>query len=110
MSIDAGTDGTVVAINTAFDAYSYDYHVQDWRDLDNRVALGRIAVGSKENMWGTHATPDGFHVWRYDHNKWRRAKSADGLGAYGLKQLSVNDRGDVLALDVEGNMYCCRTV
>lgn len=109
MSIDAGADGTVVAINTSFDAYSYDYNVQDWQDFDNRVTLGRIAVGSKEHMWGTHATPDGFHVWRYDHNEWKRAKSARGLGAYGLKQVSVNDRGDVLALDLEGNVYRYRS-
>lgn len=105
MSLDVAADGTVVAINTAFDAYEYDYDLQDWQDLSKPVVLGRIAVGSRNSMWGTQATPEGFQVWNYSKNRWKRAKNSHGFTAQGLKQLSVNAQGDVFALDGKGNIY-----
>jgi len=105
MALSVGFDGTVVVINQALETYMFDYKDGSWDDFANTVRLGRIAVGNRKYMWGTHAVGVDFQIWYMNNGVWTRAQADDKTGACGFKQTSVNAAGTVLAIDFSGNIY-----
>ncbi|MBX9831377.1 hypothetical protein K2X40_05440, partial [Candidatus Babeliales bacterium] len=105
MALDAGLDGTVVAVNTAQEALTFNAQTGLWEKMLAVQGIGRIAVAHKDFMIGTRAVGNEYLCWQGNNKQWWRLTAGDKTGAYGFKQMAMNAAGTVFALDGQGAIY-----
>ncbi|QQR48990.1 hypothetical protein IPF37_05540 [bacterium] len=105
MALDAGFDGAVVALNTAQEAFSFNWENELWEKLAHIQGFGRIAVAHQNLMIGSRAVGNDYFCWVRKNNHWLRLTADNKTGACGFKQVAINDVGAMVALDDYGTIY-----
>lgn len=104
IDVAVGKDGTVVGINAKDEVYQFDRKTQSWNRIPD-IALSTIAVGSKDNMWGTFKNEQGiWEPYQFSGTRWRRVKDNQDDPYKGIVKFSVNGDGSVYALTIHDTL------
>lgn len=95
-----GVDGTVVALNAKGEAFRYNSG--KWFEMSG-VLLERVAVGDKDNIFGS--TDKDNALWQWKADKWEPVLGKDGKPASGLDEIAVNAAGTFFGADEDGDIY-----
>ena len=82
----------------------YTYSNDQWIPINGVPRLTKIAVATKDLMWGIDED-QAYMLWRYEQGVWKRVRSNKGALAKGFKDVSVNPAGTVFLVDLAGRLY-----
>jgi hypothetical protein len=74
----------------------------EWTPIADAPKFSKIAVGSKDQIWGVVKKDTMLEVWRMDAGKGQRVKTDSGKELEGLSEVSVNAQGEAFAIHASG--------
>jgi len=102
IDIAASSDGTVVGINAKNQVYRFKRRGV-WERIPN-IALTHLDVGHDGYIIGVKQDGDTVKMYKYRNKQWRAIKTRTGTDVTGYTKVAVNELGEALALDCNGNI------
>ncbi|MBY0354005.1 hypothetical protein K2W90_06605, partial [Candidatus Babeliales bacterium] len=106
LDIGVGSDGTAVGINEENGVYLYVPATKNkkasWKQMPG-IKLTSIAVGNKDEMWGTFKDGDKIYLYHYEKGAWNRVKDQKGQDVTSFVQVSQSGKS-IFALNADGGV------
>lgn len=105
LDIAAGYDGSVFALNTKRELFSWENKA--WKRVDTSFKFSMISAASKDDLYGTVFEGKKRKTYVFTKGSWEALQTAEGSDAAGLKDILVLPTKPIftVVLDEQGNVY-----